>query len=288
MGFLAVTKYLIYVLIICLAFLCAAVPANRRLECRHIGEDTFQYALRTAHRYEAMRPKAGIVPHHLTAVRMIGGFFEAAKRGGAVYDTVVLVGPNHLGDIGDVIISFKDWDASGVVRCDTEIMGQMAEIRLEHGRIAENDARMENDHSLATLIPFIKHYLPDAAVAPMMVSRSLTYSDTLRLADALVEIINQSDKNILLLCSIDFSHFLTPRESKTYDMRTLAAVWRNDYAAIHPFSNAYVDSPASLIIFLRYMESLQKIPRLVDHADASRYMGAGISETTSYFVMAGE
>jgi len=232
---------------------------------------------------------AGVVPHHLVAQTLISGLLSLAAQNPPekAYDTVVIVAPNHAGDIADIIVSEKNWDFGGGVDCDTGIESAVLALRGKFD-IAQNDQRMEEDHSASTMIPFIDYYIPGAEVAPVLVSRTLSLDDTLNFAKALYDIISQSGKRVLLLCSIDFSHYLTPDKALANGTRTIQAINSRDYAMIHSFSNSYVDSPASLIIFLKYLELTGSSLDILDHTEASAFLGGGIDSTTSYIIMAGE
>ena len=260
---------------------------NKRLEIKHISEETFAYAAEFGHDYGAVETSAAVVPHHLTASQMIGGFFRALAAGENSYDAVILVGPNHTGEVGEIVVSYADWNIRDGVRCDRGLVGEIAKSFPDPKKIKADDSLMEGDHSLSVLIPFVEYYFPGAAVAPILIGRSLSYDETVKLSDSINKIISGTEKNILLLCSIDFSHFLTPSEARLKDAETLDAIKKAGYRSIHAFSNANVDSPASLIIFLRYLGFTGMKPLVVDNADASRYMGPRINETTSYFLLAG-
>ncbi len=277
-----------------------AYGSERRLSCKHVSEDLFYHALKRARGYDGEAfagLTAGVVPHHLTAAALIGGFFNAAGGGGNSgdgsgnsFDTVIIVGPNHSANpLGgdEVTVSFKGWDAPGNAECDTEIIKRVTELKLTDGVIREDDARMEDDHAVSALVPFINYYWPEAKVAPLLVGRSLTYGDTLKLADGLTEIITASGKRALLLCSIDFSHYLTPGEARIRDAETLGEIQKAGYEAIHSFTDANADSPASLIIFLRYLENTGGAVNVIDNTDASEFTNVGREGTTSYFVLIG-
>ena len=230
--------------------------------------------------------KAGVVPHHLVAADLISGFFKACNVN--TYDTVVIVAPNHVGGHADVVYSRSDWEAFvGIVGCDVDLADSFASIRISDVLIEEADDLIESDHSASVMIPYISHYLPDAKVAPVLVSRTLSLDNTLAFASELSRIIVESEKRVLLVCSIDFSHFLTPSEAAENDRVTEDAIRTSDYQKIHDLQNEYVDSPASLIIFLRYLEYLNVKAEIIDNTDASEFLGYGIGETTSYFVIVG-
>jgi len=210
---------------------------------------------------------------------------ENAPDGG--YDTVVIIAPNHAGDIADIVTSRQNWDYGGGVRCDDGMIGAVLALSSRFD-IAVSDDRMQQDHSASTMIPFISYYLPGAEVAPVLVSRTLSLDDTLNFAKALYDIIQASGKRVLLLCSIDFSHYQNPDVALANGQTTIFDIKNRDYAAIQQLSNDYADSPASLIIFLRYLDLTDSKLDILDHTEASAFLGGGVGDTTSYIIMAGE
>jgi AmmeMemoRadiSam system protein B len=255
------------------------------LSVQNITEDIFKSSIKNPREYSCEGSiRAGVLPHHLTAAQIISGFFELASRNAEEYDTVVIVAPNHKGDLADIVVSSEDWNFGGKLSCDTEIIKYLLEDnKLD---IVENRRRVETDHSASVLIPYIRHYFPKAEVAPILVSRTMTLDETLYFSKTLNKLICNSEKNILLLCSIDFSHYLRPREAMENNGDVIDAINNYDCEKIHGFSNDYVDCPAALIVFLKYLKELELNTVILDNTEASEFM-PGTTETTSYIVIGG-
>jgi len=265
----------------------AADIKEQKLICRSIESEQFHKSVRSPRIYEADGfINAGVVPHHTVGASLISGFFELVSNDGD-YDTVVVVAPNHDGDIADVILSLGDWEAGGEVLCDRPMAQAILDLNIDGVSIVTNDERMVEDHSASVMIPYIRHYLPEAKAVPVLVSRTLTLDETLRLAGSICGIIKEADKKVLLVCSVDFSHYLMPEEAADNGKETIEAIMNLDYKRLHDYSNEYMDSPPSLIIFLLYLSSMDIQPQVLDYADASEFLGPGVPETTSYFVMIG-
>ncbi len=261
------------------------------LYCHHIDSDEFYRSIENPNAYEAKGIiRSGVIPHHNVASPLISGFFKAVATHADEYDTVVIVSPNHAGDLGDIIVSKADWKTGddSTVLCDTDIEDAVLRLDIPNAKIIEHNKRMEDDHSSSILVPYIHHYLPNARVAPVLVSRTLTLDATLAFAEHLSNILRDSGKKTLLVCSIDFSHYLKPAEAAKHDVETMAAMDTHAYDTIHRFGNTYMDSPASLIVFLKYAERLALKPNIIDHTDASVFLGETVPETTTYFVMTTE
>ena len=285
-----------------------ATPAgDRKLYCRYNDMDEFYASLKNARAYKTDgHISAGVVPHHLTAARLIGGFFEMCAADPDGYDTVVVIAPNHTGDIADIVYSRRDWDILDGVACDADIAGALAALHINGASIVENDDRVEDDHSVSVLTPYIGHCLPGANIVPILVNRSMTLDATAAFAAALTKIINESGKCVLLVCSIDFSHTGDYLQVARNDATTAEAIKTRDYNQIQNMQRDCIDSPAALIIFLSYLDATGATAQVIDHADASEFTGRdlgpgfgpgpgpstgpgpGAEETTSYFIVTAE
>ena len=259
-----------------------------RLYCRFNDMDGFYASLANPRSYEAAGfIKAGVVPHHLTAARLISGFFKLCAASPDSYDTIVIVAPNHAGGVADFVYSRRDWDIFGGVLCDVDFTGALGRISINGASVAENDACVERDHSVSALVPYIGHYLPGVKIVPILVNSSVSENTTAAFASELFNIIDASGKRTLLVCSVDFSHFCDMQKAARNDQLTEEAIAERNYRLIHKLNDKYLDSPASLAIFLRYLDYLGAAAEIVDHTDASEFIGSGVAETTSYFVMTG-
>ena len=252
----------------------------------HINHEEFIFAISHPRQYELDIEgvvMAGIIPHHITAATMISGFFELLQPD--FYDMVIILAPNHEGSLADVVTSYRHWDiGNGVFTNQDFINTLLAENSIN---TAVSHHYMEFDHSASILIPFIYYYLPNVQVAPLLLNRTLSLERTKQLFYWLNDWIVESNKNILLLCSIDFSHFLTRPEARARDIVTKNAIEQRNFHKIHTLCDFYLDSPASLIIFLMYANELNLSLQIIDHSDATEFLGLGLDETTSYMVITG-
>jgi poly-gamma-glutamate synthesis protein (capsule biosynthesis protein) len=266
------------------AFDAAGVPPI--LSIRNIDHETFNHAIQNPRSYEsAGLVVAGVVPHHVTAASLISGFFSLAAANANHYDTVIILAPNHEGDLADIILSCLDWDIGEGLTAHKGFVNALTEADGLHTAISHT--HMETDHSASILIPFIHHYLPDTKVAPILLNRSMNFGDIHRLFLWINEWIDQSGENLLLVASIDFSHFLSINEAREKDLVTAEAILNKDYHFIHTLNSHYLDCPEAMIIFLMYLDGLGLSPKTIDHTDASVFLGPNLDETTSYKIMIG-
>jgi len=263
-------------------------PPEPTLALLHLTHDEFFHSINNPRSFPeqpAGRIVAGVVPHHNTAAVLISGFFSQAARFDETYDLVIILAPNHEGDLANVVLSYRDWNIGSGVPTHRGFVGDL--MADENINSVISHYRMEREHSASILIPYIYHYLPGTPVAPVLLNRLLNFSETIELFDWMNNWINESGKNVLLVASIDFSHFLTIGQSRMRDAATKEAVLSNDLRRIHEMNYHNLDSPAAMIMFLMYLQELGIDPKIVAHTDASEFLGSGIEETTSYMVIIG-
>ncbi|MCL2577469.1 MAG: AmmeMemoRadiSam system protein B [Defluviitaleaceae bacterium] len=247
----------------------------------HITHDEFLFSVENARAYEIEGfIFAGVVPHHTTAATMISGFFSSAAE--FTYDTVIIIAPNHANDFANVITSYRDWDIG--VFTHREFVADLLNACGFNAAISHT--HIEGDHSAAVLIPYVHYYLPNAKVAPILLNASTRFDEIVNLFNWMENWINESGENVLLVASIDFSHFLTPPEAAEKDRQTTEAIIANDFHRIYSMCNNYLDSPAALIVFLKYLNALGIAPSIIDHTDATEFLG-WLNETTSYKIIIG-
>ncbi|MDR1704211.1 MAG: AmmeMemoRadiSam system protein B [Clostridiales bacterium] len=222
--------------------------------CRHYDPEGFHRAIEAARTYPAQgRILAATSPHFLPAMSFTASLLKTAAEQDIVYDTVILIGPNHGGEGLPVIIGDKGWGTPfGIIEPDTMAAAVLANIRALSGRSERNGECLEEDHSLATVTSFIKYYLPDARIVSVMLSRGVTTADVDSLAGALNEL--GKDKNILLIGSIDFSHYLNIEETAQKDAETAEIISVGDYRRMEPLDSAHLDSPAAMALLMRCAE----------------------------------
>jgi len=267
-------------------------PLPARMRCLYYEREQVQGGISAPRDYALEHPLvAGMVPHHLLASDMIAGFFRLAARREQRVETVLLVSPSHFPARcgSDVVTATAGWSTPfGPVETDRRI----AEALLQNNVIAaeNNPDAVEYDHGAAGLIPFVRHYLPEAKVAVVLLSNKLS-------AKRLDEVCGElealcADGGILLVASADCSHYLMPREAALRDEETARAVEEFDLARIAGFSDSNVDSPQALTALLATARSKDAAMYMLDHSSSPEKLGLSLSSSaynegiTTYFVYA--
>lgn len=188
-------------------------------------------------------PVGGIVPHHLFVADIIQGFFDTLRP--HPYDHIVVLGPNHNEQGTDTIAKNPPWD----------------------------------DQSFTSLKPYLDNTFPRAKQSIYLLKKSITVEESTTLAQELSEL----NGKILVIASIDFSHYLSAQEAFQKDQTTLSKIVSRDYPSILSMDSDYLDSPGSLVTLLIYLD-LQGKTRM----DILAYDNSGLRVnpydlTTSYY-----
>lgn len=242
--------------------------------------DTFTDAVGRVKESNKKYPKpilGGVVPHHLLPSFIIADFFKNLAEQNP--DTIILIGPNHY-ELGNrpVLSSLGGWDTPfGVVEPNKEIIDEF----YTKNHVDFNDKVLDEEHSMGGIMPFIKHYLPNAKVVPIILSGNLKMNEIENLANTLASKVN---KKTVIVASVDFSHYQVEAQAKINDEVTLQLMEDNDYSKMIDLSSAYIDSPTSIITLLMVMKKVGKKDfDLVYHTNAGEILRDPYHEVTSYF-----
>lgn len=188
---------------------------------------------------------AGIIPHHLIAADLVAEFFYNLRD--KEYETVILIGPNHFnsGD-SDMIVSQYNWQTPyGVLEYDRAIAKKL--IQLDGVDIEEEV--FENEHSITSEVSFIKKIFPEVKFLPIILKPTVSQQQAKSLANKLFEL--SQNKKILVLASVDFSHYKDSLTAQSNDLVSIQAIENFDFNEVY---NIDIDSPASIYTLLKFSE----------------------------------
>lgn len=227
------------------------------------------------------RIAGGVVPHHLLAANMIADFFQTLSQ--EPPETIVIIAPNHrrIGLKG-LHTSLLDWrTAFGMLEADRELAAGL----IDELGSSENDSLMELEHSISGLVPYIKYYLPDTKIVPILLHGNYSAEDSRKLGTFLAAAV-QDNQEIMVIASIDFSHYLDTYTADRMDEITLKAIESRNTEAIIRMGNDNIDSPPSILALLAAMDEIGAAgPLVTGHSNSYVITGGGADYTTSYFTM---
>jgi len=184
----------------------------------------------------------GVLPHSFTGEKNIigvvsphAGYIFSGQVAAYSYlemsmgerpDTVVIMGPNHTGMGSSLAVTEQDYITPlGVALTDKE----MVESILSHGNGAiEEDARAHRyEHSVEVQVPFIQYIDPKIRIVPVvMMVQEPQYAETL--ARAIELAAEELGRNVQVVASTDFSHYVPPDVAERKDSMAIDKVEEMD------------------------------------------------------------
>lgn len=273
---------------------CSGMPPESETESQQLvktlnvtwyNEAVYKSSEEDASAYEVSGPiVAGVIPHHGTASKLIASFYQALED---EYDTVVVLGPDHYNAGKGIAYSSCAWmTAFGTLQPDDElsnILSQSLDIAA-----AQADEAIQQDHSVSWHLPYIADHLPSAKVMPVLLSSLATMDQIRALANTLTEY--SGDHRLLVIASIDFSHYLMPDDAMEHNQVTKQLVAGRDYNRIMKLDSDNIDSPETMYVILKYCDSIGAEVTLLDESISNEQAGIAGSAidpgdgTTTYLV----
>lgn len=163
-----------------------------------------------------------VLPHagHLYSGYQTIPFFQLIRRYRLFPDTFVIVHPNHAGHGPPLAIDESAiWvNAIGEVPVDVELATAM-ELPFD------NRAHIR-EHSAEVIIPFIQYFLPDHPFSIVPVSMlDQSHENAKFVSKQILKGRGKTGRNIMVLASCDFSHYLPPSEGMELDQFVLDEIF---------------------------------------------------------------
>jgi AmmeMemoRadiSam system protein B len=218
------------------------------------------------------------VPHHLLAADLIARGFWAAS--GNAYHRVILVSPDHFTKSRRPFATTRrDIETPfGTIHTDKDV----ASALLSNGGLFDDSDLFKQEHGIAALLPFVKHFFPDASIVPIAVSYGSTRSDW----DAAVAMLEKLvEPGTLIGQSTDYSHYLTHEVAVRRDQETLNVIAANDLDAVSRLTQPdHMDSKGSQYVQMRLQAGVNRARGIVIASRSSAEYSAIGMKTTSYIV----
>lgn len=187
----------------------------------------------------------GICSHHFFVSRQIADFFAGLKNNPP--KTIVILGPNHFGvGNGQILVSLYPYQTPwGVVEPDLNL----AQKLIQGGIVLNDEKPFKLEHSISALVGFIKYYLPQTKIVPIIFKLNTPQTNADKLAD---ELIKNLDDDSFVLASVDFSHHVNRQTAIDQDKESIKAIENFDLEKIYDLK---IDSPPSIYALLKYLKS---------------------------------
>lgn len=226
---------------------------------------------------------AAILPHHDVACDYLTSFYQtASKTKTEDPELILLISPNHEGDGPRFQIGAFDFVThSGMVYSDGDSIHTLVEHPLMHEGIT---SVFEKEHGIGIHMNYIHRYFKEAKVIACIIGETRTHEGIEEVAEQLIASIQ--NKKVLLIASIDFSHYLTLEEANEKDAYTRQLILSSDTQAMSSLSNDYIDSPSSYGLLITLLQKLEEdyTCTIINHGNTATISGnLEMKETTSYF-----
>lgn len=220
---------------------------------------------------------SALAPHHLLASHLIAQLYQTIDP--LQVDQIILVSPDHQ-NLGPLVsTSFQSWATPyGQVDGDQTIIQTL----IESGLVENQSEALTSEHGLYGHMSFIKYYFPQASVIPLAVSNQVSLTEL----DFVKTYLDQTCSECLLMASVDFSHHLSPDQAIINDQETLSFIEAREYQQLLNLSDAFVDSPQSLILADMWAQRGELTPvQVQNHTNSAELLGDPSADTTSYFTL---
>ena len=231
------------------------------------------------HQPSNVRLSGVTVPHHLLADRLVALGMKAAS--GFRYKRIVILSPDHFrrADKPFATTTRGFRTVLGPVGTDAGAAGRL----LARNDIVEESCLFDRDHGVRALLPFVRHYFPEALVVPVAISIRTRRADWDRLAEALAPLV---DADTLVLESTDFSHYLPQHAARLRDQQTLNVIASGSLDQLAGLKQpAHLDSAGALYVQTRLQQGLGAAPLVIANDNAQQYEEKPSDSTTSYMVI---
>lgn len=171
----------------------------------------------------------GIVPHagYMFSGRIAVPFFQAISSSPAKFETILILHPNHSGR-GPVTATdvHEAWETSlGVTELDKEFK--------EHLGLEESIEAHQFEHSAEVMLPFLQYFMPYRfRILPIALWHQ-TPESAIALAEKIRNSINKTGREVLIIASSDFSHYVSPIEGAAIDDKAIAHIKTLDTQAFY-------------------------------------------------------
>jgi AmmeMemoRadiSam system protein B len=228
--------------------------------------------------------KAVVVPHHLVASKSIALGVKAIAS--STPKIVIVISPDHYARCPKLLCTTKGSYKTFFGDVSIE---ESAVNDLEKSDLVSSSELFKEEHGVYTIAPYIKHYLPEAKIVPIAISQKTRGSEESR--TEVIKLLQPllSRKDVALVISSDFSHYLPLTETKQKDIQTQSSFCSGNSDEILNLENpSQSDCPLCLWILEQEAEQLGFWnPVLLAHTNSAELMrDPSARELTSHFAFA--
>jgi MEMO1 family protein len=213
---------------------------------------------------------AAITTHHVpNALSMAADVYKQIYNTNGPRKIFVVIGPDHFeachGPAATTENSFET--PFGNLKVNKILVQKL----IESGAMID-DKCIVREHTVLAQAPLIKRLYPDSEIVPLLFSSGAKHASLDRLLESL-----SKEKDIFVLASIDFSHYLKYNDAKKIDMASKDKILKLSTQ----FDLRSVDSPPALKLLIGLAKKQNLKPVFQKYANSYNYSG-NAGYTTGY------
>lgn len=224
-----------------------------------------------------------VVPHHLVAHEVIAeGIARIAKTQPQARRFIVL-SPDHYKRCPE--FACTSYGSFGTFFGDIPIDAPSVQRLLTSGVFAQSDL-FSKEHGIYSVVPFIRHYVPEASVIPVVVSIDESKLSAQRIALASILESLLLDTRTVLVLSTDFSHYLPLLDAQMMDLDTQTALCARRLEYIKRLRNPQQSDCPTCLWLATTLAAGHETPHpyFFAHTNSATLLNdSTVKETTSHF-----
>jgi len=181
---------------------------------------------------EKLTPKkiiGGIVPHagYVYSAKEAVHFFDYLKEYKQKIDTFIIINPSHIGTSEEISFDTHDaWNTPlGIVDLDVEFMDFI--------NIPKASDSQAGEHAAEVIIPYLQFFLDYTFKIVPITMRKQSYKTARALAEKIYKANQVIKRNIALIASTDFSHYVRPEVGFYNDNLVINRILNNSIRGLY-------------------------------------------------------
>ncbi len=173
--------------------------------------------------------EGGVVPHagYVYSGPVAAHFYASLARDGFP-DSFIILGPNHYGLGAGISLGMGDFQTPyGVARIDTEL----AKI-ISRDIVAVDESSHMYEHSIEVQIPFLQFFSREIKIVPISML-SQDKAAAVELGKIIKDAISESGKDVVVIASSDFSHYVPRKQAYKNDARAIEKIVDRDIEGLY-------------------------------------------------------
>ena len=267
------TKLIIYLTLIFAAYFYLKKPVSPPnqfyLQSFFNNKNQYQQSFQKYQNSPKNTVNAGIISHHFLALDLISQFFSGINPSGI--KNVYLVGPDHFYiTTAPITTTSYPWHTPfGNLSANTANIKKLT----QDSQVESNYLAFTNEHSIYTLIPFVKYFFPNASVTPLVLntSKDLDYFYSFGK--------NLNPKNSILIISSAFSPQSPPAQANQNDQASIEAISAQN---IDKIGDITCDCRQCIALLYGYLQNKPSTFDFIANTTSQNYGETVLTNLTSY------